>query len=203
MDLRWNIAMLTMRAKRFLKNTGRKLDMNNKERIGAPRNQDSWNKEPTRRTVPIKETTSNAIVSQCDGFGYDWSDQVEEGPTNFALMAYSLTSSNSSTNSEGNSQQDLKNKGVIDSGCSRHMTGNRSYLTDYEVIDGGFVAFGDFKLTDKSHVLFKVPRKDNMYNVDLKNVVSQGGLTCLFAKATPDESNLWHRRLRHEFQNNE
>ncbi|GKA27431.1 retrovirus-related pol polyprotein from transposon TNT 1-94 [Tanacetum coccineum] len=33
-------------------------------------------------------------------------------------------------------------KGVIDSGCSRHMTGNRSYLTDYEEIDGGFVAFG-------------------------------------------------------------
>ncbi|GJW94215.1 putative ribonuclease H-like domain-containing protein [Tanacetum coccineum] len=55
----------------------------------------------------------------------------------------------------------------------------------------------DFKLTDESHVLLKVPRKDNMYSVDLKNVVPQGGLTCLFAKATPDESNLWHRRLGH------
>ncbi|GJS13306.1 putative ribonuclease H-like domain-containing protein [Tanacetum coccineum] len=42
---------------------------------------------------------------------------------------------------KGNPQQDLKDKGVIDSGCSRHMTGNRSYLTDYEEIDGGFVAF--------------------------------------------------------------
>ncbi|GJV84254.1 ribonuclease H-like domain-containing protein [Tanacetum coccineum] len=114
--------MLTMRARRFLKNTGRKLDMANKERIRfdkskvecfnchkrghfarecrAPRNQDSRNKEPTRRTVPVEETTSNALVSQCDGFGYDWSDQAEEGPTNFALMAYSLTSSTSSTNSE-------------------------------------------------------------------------------------------------------
>ncbi|GKG03824.1 ribonuclease H-like domain-containing protein, partial [Tanacetum coccineum] len=114
MDLRWNIAMLTMRARRFLKNTGRKLDMTNKERIGfdkskvecfnchknghfarecrAPRNQDNRNREPTRRTVPVEVTTSNALVSQCDGFGYDWSDQVEEGPTNFALMAYSSTS---------------------------------------------------------------------------------------------------------------
>ncbi|GJZ52183.1 ribonuclease H-like domain-containing protein [Tanacetum coccineum] len=111
-----------MRAKRFLKNTGRKLDMTNKERIGfdkskvecfnchkrghfarkcrAPRNQDSRNREPTRRTVPVKKTTSNALVSQCDGFGYDWSDQAEEGPTNFALMAYSSISSCSSTNSE-------------------------------------------------------------------------------------------------------
>ncbi|GJX69119.1 ribonuclease H-like domain-containing protein [Tanacetum coccineum] len=55
----------------------------------------------------------------------------------------------------------------------------------------------DFKLTDESHVLLKVPRKDNMYSVDLKNVVPQGGLTCLFVKATPNESNLWHRRLGH------
>ncbi|GJX26873.1 putative ribonuclease H-like domain-containing protein [Tanacetum coccineum] len=100
-------------------------------------------------------------------------------------------------NSNFNKRQDLKDKGVIDSGCSRHMTGNRSYLTDYEEINGGFVTFGDFKLTDESHVLLKVPRKDNMYSVDLKNVVPQGGLTCLFAKATPDESNLWHRRLGH------
>ncbi|GJV59448.1 putative ribonuclease H-like domain-containing protein [Tanacetum coccineum] len=152
--------------------------------------------------------------------------------------------------------QDLKDKGVIDSGCSRHMTGNKSYLTDYEETDGGFVAFGgnskrgkitgkdkirtgkldfedvyfvkelkfnifnvsqmcdkknsvlftdtecvvlstDFKLTDESHVLLKFPRKDNMYSVDLKNVVPQGGLTCLFAKATSNEFNLWHRRLGH------
>ncbi|GJR15710.1 putative ribonuclease H-like domain-containing protein [Tanacetum coccineum] len=55
----------------------------------------------------------------------------------------------------------------------------------------------DFKLTDESHVLLKVPRKDNMYSVDLKNVIPQGGLTCLFAKVTPDESNLWYRRLGH------
>ncbi|GKD02908.1 hypothetical protein Tco_1177882, partial [Tanacetum coccineum] len=37
---------------------------------------------------------------------------------------------------------ELQEKGVIDSGCSRHMTGNMSYLSDYEEIDGGFVVFG-------------------------------------------------------------
>nr|GEX50710.1 ribonuclease H-like domain-containing protein [Tanacetum cinerariifolium] len=76
---------------------------------------------------------------------------------------------------------------------------NRSYLADYEEIDGGFVAIREFKLTDESHVLLKVPRKNNMYSVDLKNIVSKGGLTCLLGKATSDESNLWHKRLRHDF----
>ncbi|GJW36735.1 putative ribonuclease H-like domain-containing protein [Tanacetum coccineum] len=91
----------------------------------------------------------------------------------------------------GNPQQDLKDKGVINSGCSRHMIRNRSYLTDYEEIDGGFVAFGgstkggkitgkDFKLTDVSHVLLKVPRKDNMYSIDLKNVIPQRVLPTTF-----------------------
>ncbi|GJW91519.1 uncharacterized mitochondrial protein-like protein, partial [Tanacetum coccineum] len=95
----------------------------------------------------------------------------------------------------GNPQQDLKDKGVVDIGCSRHMTGNKSYLTDYEEIDGGFVAFGCNPNGGK--ITRKVSRKDNMYSVDLKNVIPQGGLTCLFAKATPDESNLWHRKLGH------
>ncbi|GJV92915.1 putative ribonuclease H-like domain-containing protein, partial [Tanacetum coccineum] len=100
----------------------------------------------------------------------------------------------------GNPQLELQEKGVIDSGCSRHMTGNKSYLSDYEEIDGGFVAFGgdpkggritgkgkitidtecvvlspDFKLLDENHVLLRVPRKDNMYSVDLKNIVPSGG----------------------------
>ncbi|GJW87198.1 putative ribonuclease H-like domain-containing protein [Tanacetum coccineum] len=42
---------------------------------------------------------------------------------------------------QSNPQMDLQDKGVIDSGCSRHMTGNMYYLTDYEEIDGGYVAF--------------------------------------------------------------
>ncbi|GKG29680.1 hypothetical protein Tco_0419578, partial [Tanacetum coccineum] len=46
----------------------------------------------------------------------------------------------------GNLQLELQEKGVIYSGCSRHMTRNKSYLSDYEEIDGGFVAFrGDPK----------------------------------------------------------
>ncbi|GKB33807.1 putative ribonuclease H-like domain-containing protein, partial [Tanacetum coccineum] len=70
---------------------------------------------------------------------------------------------------------------------------NSVLFTDTECV----VTSPYFKLTDESHVLLKVPRKDNMYSVDLKNIFPQGGLTYLFAKATPDESNLWHMRLGH------
>nr|GEV19376.1 ribonuclease H-like domain-containing protein [Tanacetum cinerariifolium] len=43
----------------------------------------------------------------------------------------------------GNPQHALKDKGVIDSGCSRHMTGSISYLSNFEEINGGYVAFGE------------------------------------------------------------
>nr|GEW85070.1 putative ribonuclease H-like domain-containing protein [Tanacetum cinerariifolium] len=55
----------------------------------------------------------------------------------------------------------------------------------------------DFKPPDENQVLLKVPRKNNMYSFDLKNVVLSKSLTFLFAKATNDKSNLWHRRLGH------
>ncbi|GKB72724.1 ribonuclease H-like domain-containing protein [Tanacetum coccineum] len=95
------------------------------------------------------------------------------------------------------------------------MIGNKSHLSDYEEIDSGFVAFGGDpkgdRITSKGKIStgkldfkdvylvkeLKVPRKDNMYNVDSKNIVPSGGLTCFFAKAILDESNLWHKRLGH------
>nr|GEV15705.1 hypothetical protein [Tanacetum cinerariifolium] len=113
----------------------------------------------------------------------------------------------------GNPQYALKDKGVIDSGCSWHMTGNMSYLFDFQELNVGYVAFRgnpkggkisskgkiktDFKLPDESQVLLRVPRENNMYNVNLKDIVPSRYLTCLFAKAKINESNLWHRRLGH------
>ncbi|GJU83346.1 hypothetical protein Tco_1285711 [Tanacetum coccineum] len=73
MDLRGQMAMLTMRARRAL------------------RNQDNKNKESLRRSMHVETSTSIALVS-CDGLGgYDWSDQEKEGP-NYALMAFSSSS---------------------------------------------------------------------------------------------------------------
>nr|GEW65916.1 ribonuclease H-like domain-containing protein [Tanacetum cinerariifolium] len=98
---------------------------------------------------------------------------------------------------QGNPQHALKDKGVIDSGCSRHITGNMSYLSNFEELNGGYVAFGGSPKGDESQVLLRVPRENNMYNVNLKNIVPSGDLTYLFAKAAINESNLWHRRMGH------
>ncbi|GJR36120.1 putative ribonuclease H-like domain-containing protein [Tanacetum coccineum] len=153
-------------------------------------------------------------------------------------------------------QQVKEYQGYVDSRCSRHMTWNMSYLTNFKEYDGGYVTFGgganrgritskgtiktgnldfedvyfvkelkfnlfsvsqmcdkknnvlftdticlvlspNFKLPDESQILLRVPRKNNMYNVDMKNIVLKESLTYLVAKATLDESMLWHRRLGH------
>ncbi|GJS52072.1 putative ribonuclease H-like domain-containing protein [Tanacetum coccineum] len=89
--------------------------------------------------------------------------------------------------STGNPQMDLQDQGIED-----------MLLLEETPKEGKSLENVPLKLLiDESQVLLRVPRKNNMYSVDLKNIVPKGGLTCLFAKATSDESKLWHRRLGH------
>nr|GEY55785.1 hypothetical protein [Tanacetum cinerariifolium] len=119
MDLEWQMAMLTIRAIRFLKTTRRKVGANGSETIGFDKTKvecykchkrghfarecmalrENRNREPVRRNVTVETTDANALVAQ-DGFRYNWSDQAEDGPTNFALMAYTSLGSSSSSNSD-------------------------------------------------------------------------------------------------------
>nr|GEU72881.1 hypothetical protein [Tanacetum cinerariifolium] len=105
------------------------------------------------------------------------------------------------------SHKKIEDQGYFNNGCSWHMTGNISYLINFKEFYEGYVAFeggakggkitgkGTIRTADESHVLLKVPRKNNMYSVDMKNIVPKKDLTCLVAKATNDESMHWHRRL--------
>ncbi|GKD25406.1 hypothetical protein Tco_1231620 [Tanacetum coccineum] len=102
----------------------------------------------------------------------------------------------------GNLEILLQDHAVVDSGCSSHMTGNKAYLSDYEDFNGGFdelkfnlfsvsqmcdkknsVLFTEteclilspsFKLLDESQVVLRAPRKDDVYSLDLKNIVPSG-----------------------------
>ncbi|GJY56852.1 ribonuclease H-like domain-containing protein [Tanacetum coccineum] len=80
-------------------------------------------------------------------------------PKMTSLEPHSNDNSGSWTCKRGNPHHSLKDKGVVDSGCSRHMTGNKSFLTDYQDINGGFVAFGGESIGDLAGV--KVIRCDN------------------------------------------
>ncbi|GJY71960.1 ribonuclease H-like domain-containing protein [Tanacetum coccineum] len=220
-------------------------------------------------TVRVKDTTARdrAVVSKNKGKGVNavkasacWVWKAKNSSASNTFKKYSYIDARGRSKSImawipqkslillfyvlGNPQQkEYKEKGVIDSSCSRHMTRNKCYLTEYEDYDGGFVSFGDgngrisgkgkiktrtldfdnvyfckelkynlfsvsqicdkknnvlftnteclvlssdFKLLDESLVLLRVPRKDNIYNVDLKSVVPTKGSTCLFTKATID-----------------
>ncbi|GJT60166.1 ribonuclease H-like domain-containing protein [Tanacetum coccineum] len=124
MDLKWQMVMLIMMVKRFIKKTGRNLNFNGKETIGfdktkvecynchrrghfnrecrAPRNQGNRSGDNTRRVVPV-ETSANALVVT-DRMGYDWSYQAEKGPIYFTLMTHSSSGSSSSSSSDTESE---------------------------------------------------------------------------------------------------
>ncbi|GKB63986.1 hypothetical protein Tco_0920172, partial [Tanacetum coccineum] len=89
----------------------------------------------------------------------------------------------------------MEHRGIFDSGCSGHMTGNRAHLEDYQELSKvGSVTFGGSKGRNQwEKVLLKVPRQHNMYTFDMKNVDSSKGYTCLLAKASSNEAKLWHR----------
>nr|GEV59572.1 ribonuclease H-like domain-containing protein [Tanacetum cinerariifolium] len=137
----WNkvlqlMALLTMRARRFLKNTRKKFSLHGNKTIGfdkskvecyncykrghiarecrALKSQNTKHKESTRRIMPVEIPALAALVS-CDGLdGYDWSDHAEDGPTNFALMAYSSTSSKSEVSTYSNcSSSCLENTKIL------------------------------------------------------------------------------------------
>ncbi|GJX08659.1 ribonuclease H-like domain-containing protein [Tanacetum coccineum] len=173
--------------------------------------------------------------------GYNWrnsNSNCDSGPT-FIRTDHPL--------------KNMIDRGIFDSGCSGHMTGNKDQLEDFEEFNGGSVTFGgskgyisgkgkirvgnldfdsvsfvkelghfnlfsisqicdkqhkvlfteteclvvssDFKMPDENQILLKVPRHHNMYSFDMKTPTPAKGFACLIAKATSDESKLWHKRF--------
>nr|GEY23745.1 hypothetical protein [Tanacetum cinerariifolium] len=336
MDIKWNMALLSMRADKFWKKTGKKISIQGSDVVGfdkskvecfnchkmgylarecrAPRNQERGRRDTYRQGSKAAEQTPKALMA-IDGVGLlttskdldnliesQRSDKSKEECADDIVTDYSRPSPTIESSSEedqnrndsasenvaspitpkqfvkfvkasdspdfvmkknacfncgdfnhltykcrkrDNSQNHIDDKGYWDSGYSRHMTGNISYLFDYEPFDGGYVSFGqggckitgkgtiktgklefenvyfvkdlkfnlfsvsqiydtknsvlftdsecivlgrDFKLLDDANILFRTPRQDNMYSIDLNNIVPHRNLTCLVAKASVDKT---------------
>ncbi|GJV91596.1 putative ribonuclease H-like domain-containing protein [Tanacetum coccineum] len=149
---------------------------------------------PKQQEKPVRKPVKYAEMYRLTAItmkGKGWNlGIIIQGP-----KAVNTARPNSAVVNVGHPQKE--DQGYVDSGCSRPMTGNMSYFSDFKEFDRGYVTFGGEPKEGKLLVLLKVPRKNNMYSVDMKNIVPKESLTCLVAKATLDESMLWHRRLGH------
>ncbi|GJX17909.1 hypothetical protein Tco_0218741 [Tanacetum coccineum] len=94
LDLQWQVAMLTVRVKKFIQRTGRNMDFKEKRPV-------SLDKSKIESNAPTNESSSQALVAQDGLGGYDWSNDFEIEPVNYALMTISSSSSSSSSNNEG------------------------------------------------------------------------------------------------------
>ncbi|GJZ86767.1 hypothetical protein Tco_0658377 [Tanacetum coccineum] len=123
LDLRWQVAMLTVKVKKFIQKTGRNLDLKGKQpfgfdksiiecyschrtrhfssecKLGRNQGKRSYG-DNGKRNAPTNESSSQALVAQDGLGGYDWSNDFDVGSVNYALMAISSSSSSSSSDNE-------------------------------------------------------------------------------------------------------
>ncbi|GKD27557.1 ribonuclease H-like domain-containing protein [Tanacetum coccineum] len=99
-DLQWQVAMLSIRVKRFYKKTGRKLIFNGKEPVGFDKTKvECFNCHKRGHFARECKALRNQRNKNkdADGLVYDWSYIAPDEPTKFALMAYTSNSSGSDT----------------------------------------------------------------------------------------------------------
>ncbi|GKA35058.1 putative ribonuclease H-like domain-containing protein [Tanacetum coccineum] len=159
----------------------------------------------SKQPVPTNNTNSFSPVRPQG----NWSTTVKTS----AGYNWRRTRPNSNYNSGSNfvridhPLKNIEDRGIFDSGCSRHMTGNKDHLNGFEECKWGSVTFGGSKgyitgqgririLNEKSENILKVPRQHNMYSFDMKTPSLTKDYACLIAKATSDESKLWHMRFQ-------
>ncbi|GJR17929.1 ribonuclease H-like domain-containing protein [Tanacetum coccineum] len=186
MDLKWQVAVISMRLNKFYKKTSRRLQFDANEPVGFDKTKvecfnchktgyfarecrskgnqerkkrDAGNtryKAKDNRRRPGNRREPKALVPLCgepiQAQTLSFSHLIRDCDFHEKRMAKQVDLNKKKGNGTGqwenrldNLQRALKNKGIVDSGCSRHMTRNKAYLAEYQDYNGGPVAFGDSK----------------------------------------------------------
>ncbi|GJV28880.1 putative ribonuclease H-like domain-containing protein [Tanacetum coccineum] len=224
MDLKWQLSLLSIRAKRYYQRIGKKIFINANDTAGydkskvecfnclktghfarkckAPRSKEGavpppilliHNRPKSLIYLIMVLMNSKELNSKVMGIAHNKDDTgfVDSGAHGGRISGKGTLKTDSLDFEDVYFVNELKfNLFSVSQMCDKK---NYVLFTDTECL----VLSPNFKLPDESQILLKIPRKDNMYSFDMKNIVPKESLTCLVAKATSDESMLWHRRLGH------
>ncbi|GKE09108.1 putative ribonuclease H-like domain-containing protein, partial [Tanacetum coccineum] len=158
------------------------------------------------RNRPASVSAGLTVITNCSWMRED--GELLLRPQQVVLGEFKGQICNGDPRTMGNPHKN-KDLGIIDSGCSRSMIGNKEKLDDFVKIVGGTVTFegGDGKITRKGtirtsklnfeNVVLRVPRRNNLYCFTLSDIQPERDVTCLLAKASLVESTKWHRRMAH------
>ncbi|GJY10771.1 retrovirus-related pol polyprotein from transposon TNT 1-94, partial [Tanacetum coccineum] len=114
----------------------------------------------------------------------DWSMEIDAEPVHFGQDGLGdFDWSNGKSYKKGNPEEDLKDYAIID---RWNALEHNVLFTDKECL----ILSPKFKFVDEDLVILRAPRKNDVYSLDLKNIIPSGGITCLVAKATKDEAGL-------------
>ncbi|GJV15307.1 putative ribonuclease H-like domain-containing protein [Tanacetum coccineum] len=155
MDLKWQLSLLSMRAKRYFQRTCKKIFINANDTAGYDKSKVQTNMalmvfsdseaKAVNTTRPKAVNTARPHSAVVNVVRVNQANDVKAStcwvwrPTKLDSVSITLKKHNY-INARGKPQQD--DTGFIDSVCLRHISGNIAYLSDFKEFDGGYVTFG-------------------------------------------------------------
>ncbi|GJZ31988.1 ribonuclease H-like domain-containing protein [Tanacetum coccineum] len=217
-DIRWQVAMITARIRKFMRKTGRPIDLKPKNGITFDKHEFEHEHVALRQEDLVILTGATKLMKHQSTLAL-MANKLR-GTLQFQIMEYDikirdlkleektkelikpekkeysrvLVMGIESENTSGHTKQSRRRSQRL---CLL-LTLSDALSIEFSSLIRSFLSYPPkFKYCAEDLVILRAPRKNDVYSLDLKNIIPSGGITCLVAKATKDEAFLWHRRLGH------